>query len=133
VLQALGIRSYVMRDPQDAQELIQRAQILTEDAKRPVALLLTKEVLGRRAPLKSLWKEALKLICRRLAPIKIDEEIWLFASSGRIRRRSFGCQLRGRRDFGMERAQAVRWQLSGPHSRALLLDRARHGARIAAS
>lgn len=54
VLQALGIRSYVMRDPQDAQELIQRAQILTEDAKRPVALLLTKEVLGRRAPLKSL-------------------------------------------------------------------------------
>ncbi|HET9551009.1 MAG TPA: hypothetical protein VFQ03_12580, partial [Candidatus Binatia bacterium] len=53
-LQALGIRSYVMRDPQDAQELIQRAQILTEDAKRPVALLLTKEVLGRRAPLKSL-------------------------------------------------------------------------------
>ena len=54
VLQALGIRSYVMRDPQDAQELIQRAQILTEDAKRPVALLLTKEVLGRRAPLQSL-------------------------------------------------------------------------------
>ena len=54
MLQALGIRSYVMRDPQDAQELIQRAQILTEDAKRPVALLLTKEVLGRRAPLKSL-------------------------------------------------------------------------------
>jgi len=51
VLQALGIRSYVMRDPQDAQELIQRAQVLTEDAKRPVALLLTKEVLGRRAPL----------------------------------------------------------------------------------
>lgn len=54
VLQALGIRSYVMRDPQDAQELIQRAQVLTEDAKRPVALLLTKEVLGRRAPLQSL-------------------------------------------------------------------------------
>ena len=54
VLQALGIRSYVMRDPQDAQELIQRAQVLTEDAKLPVALLLTKEVLGRRAPLQSL-------------------------------------------------------------------------------
>ena len=54
VLQALGIRFYVMRDPQDAQELIQRAQVLTEDAKRPVALLLTKEVLGRRAPLQSL-------------------------------------------------------------------------------
>ena len=34
--------------------LFQRAQVLTEDAKRPVALLLTKEVLGRRAPLQSL-------------------------------------------------------------------------------
>ena len=54
VLSALGIRYYVMRDPNDAVELIQRAQILTEDAKRPVALLLTKEVLGRRAALKSL-------------------------------------------------------------------------------
>jgi sulfopyruvate decarboxylase subunit alpha len=54
VLQALGIRSYIMRDPEDASELIQRAQILTEDTKRPVALLLTKEVLRRRAPLKSL-------------------------------------------------------------------------------
>lgn len=54
VLQALGIRSYVMRDPEDVQELIRRAQILTEDSKRPVALLLTKEVLGRRAQLKSL-------------------------------------------------------------------------------
>lgn len=54
VLQALGIRYYVMRDPEDARELIQRAQILTEDSKRPVALLLTKEVLGRRALVKSL-------------------------------------------------------------------------------
>jgi sulfopyruvate decarboxylase subunit alpha len=54
VLHALGIRYYIMRDPNDAVELIQRAQVLTEDAKRPVALLLTKEVLGRRAVLKSL-------------------------------------------------------------------------------
>jgi sulfopyruvate decarboxylase subunit alpha len=54
VLAALGIRYYVMRDPEDAQELIRRAQVLTEDSKRPVALLLTKEVLGRRAPLLSL-------------------------------------------------------------------------------
>ena len=54
VLQALGIRYYIMRDPTDAVELIKRAQVLTEDAKRPVALLLTKEVLGRRATLKSL-------------------------------------------------------------------------------
>ena len=54
VLQALGIRYYIMRDPTDAAELIKRAQVLTEDAKRPVALLLTKEVLGRRSPLASL-------------------------------------------------------------------------------
>ncbi len=54
VLQALGIRYYIMRDPTDAVELIKRAQVLSEDAKRPVALLVTKEVLGRRAALKSL-------------------------------------------------------------------------------
>ena len=54
VLEALGIRYYVMRDPEDAQELIRRAQVLAEDSKRPVALLLTKEVLGRRVPLLSL-------------------------------------------------------------------------------
>jgi sulfopyruvate decarboxylase subunit alpha len=54
VLQALGIRYYIMRDPADAAELIQRAQVMTEDANRPVALLMTKEVLGRRAVLNSL-------------------------------------------------------------------------------
>jgi hypothetical protein len=43
-----------MRDSEDAVELINRAQVLSEDAKRPVALLVTKEVLGRRAALKSL-------------------------------------------------------------------------------
>jgi sulfopyruvate decarboxylase subunit alpha len=54
VLQALGIRYYVMRDPTDAPELIKRAQVLAEDSKKPVALLLTKEVLGRRSVLNSL-------------------------------------------------------------------------------
>ena len=54
VLQALGIRYYIMRATEDAAELIRRAQILTEDSKRPVALLLTKEFLGRRAALKAL-------------------------------------------------------------------------------
>jgi sulfopyruvate decarboxylase subunit alpha len=54
LLQALGIRYYVMRGTADAPELIQRAQILTEDSKKPVALLLTKEVLGRRSALKFL-------------------------------------------------------------------------------
>jgi sulfopyruvate decarboxylase subunit alpha len=54
VLAALGIRYYVMRQPYDAPELIKRAQVLAEDSKRPVALLLTKEVLGHRAVLSSL-------------------------------------------------------------------------------
>jgi sulfopyruvate decarboxylase subunit alpha len=54
VLQALGIRYYIMRETADASELIKRAQILAEDSKKPVALLLTKEVLGRRAALRSL-------------------------------------------------------------------------------
>ena len=54
VLQALGIRYYILRDPNDAVALIQRAQVSTEDAKRPVALLLTKESLGRRPALASL-------------------------------------------------------------------------------
>jgi hypothetical protein len=53
-LLALGIRYYVMREPSDAPELIKRAQILAEDSRRPVALLLTKEGLGRRVALKSL-------------------------------------------------------------------------------
>jgi len=54
VLQALGIRYYLMRDICDAPELIKRAQILAEDAKKPIALLLTKELLGRRPALTSL-------------------------------------------------------------------------------
>jgi sulfopyruvate decarboxylase subunit alpha len=54
VLQALGIRYYVARHSEDAAELFRRAQIMTEDAKRPVALLLTKEFLGRRAALAGL-------------------------------------------------------------------------------
>jgi sulfopyruvate decarboxylase subunit alpha len=53
VLQALGIRYYILREPGVAFELIKRAQILTEDSKRPVALLLTKESLGHRATIKS--------------------------------------------------------------------------------
>jgi sulfopyruvate decarboxylase subunit alpha len=54
VLQALGIRYYTLRDPEDSAQLIQRAQILAEDSKRPVAILLTKEALGRRAVVASL-------------------------------------------------------------------------------
>lgn len=54
VLGALGIRYYVLRDPLDSAELIKRAQILAEDARRPVAILLTKEGLGRRSVVSSL-------------------------------------------------------------------------------
>jgi sulfopyruvate decarboxylase subunit alpha len=54
VLQALGIRYYIMRETADAPELIKRAQVLAEDSRRPIALLLTKELLGRRGALKPL-------------------------------------------------------------------------------
>lgn len=54
VLDALSIRSYVLREPRHVREVIKRAQILTEDSKRPVALLLTKEALGRRASVGAL-------------------------------------------------------------------------------
>jgi sulfopyruvate decarboxylase subunit alpha len=54
VLDALGIRSYVLREPRQVKEILTRAQVLAEDSKRPVALLLTKEVLGRRASVGAL-------------------------------------------------------------------------------
>jgi sulfopyruvate decarboxylase subunit alpha len=54
VLHALGIRTYILRAPERAKEVIKRAQVLAEDSKRPVALLLTKEVLGRRPAIGAL-------------------------------------------------------------------------------
>ena len=54
LLAAMGIRTYVLRETGQAKEVIRRAQILTEDSKRPVALLLTKEVLGRRLAIGTL-------------------------------------------------------------------------------
>ncbi|HXG53495.1 MAG TPA: thiamine pyrophosphate-binding protein [candidate division Zixibacteria bacterium] len=51
VLGALGIRFYVLRDPAHAAELLRRAQILAEDSRRPVAVLLTREALGHRPPI----------------------------------------------------------------------------------
>lgn len=50
VLDALGIRTYILREPDEAKVLIRRTQTLAEDYKRPVAVLLTKDVLGRRHP-----------------------------------------------------------------------------------
>jgi sulfopyruvate decarboxylase subunit alpha len=54
VLQALRIRYSVMREPSQAPEVIKRAEILAEDSKRPVALLLTKDVLGHRPAIGAL-------------------------------------------------------------------------------
>ena len=46
VLQAMGFRSYVLRKREDIDEVLRGAQILADDAKKPVAVLLTKSVLG---------------------------------------------------------------------------------------
>jgi sulfopyruvate decarboxylase TPP-binding subunit len=46
VLQALGIRSYILRKNDEIDETIAGAQMLAEDSKKPVAVLLTKNVLG---------------------------------------------------------------------------------------
>jgi len=52
VLKGLGIRYYILRSSDDAGECLQRAQILTEDSRLPVAVLLTREALGHRPPLR---------------------------------------------------------------------------------
>jgi sulfopyruvate decarboxylase subunit alpha len=46
VLQAMGIRSYILRNARDIEETVRGAQILADDSKKPVAVLLTKTVLG---------------------------------------------------------------------------------------
>ena len=46
VLQAMGIRSYILRQADKIDEILSGAQILADDSKRPVAVLLTKSVLG---------------------------------------------------------------------------------------
>jgi sulfopyruvate decarboxylase subunit alpha len=46
VLQAMGFRSYVLRNREDIDETLRGAQILADDSKKPVAVLLTKSVLG---------------------------------------------------------------------------------------
>jgi hypothetical protein len=42
----MGFRSYVLRRREEIDETLRGAQILAEDSKRPVAVLLTKSVLG---------------------------------------------------------------------------------------
>ena len=46
VLHALGIRSYVARTIGEIEQTLTGAQILAQDSKKPVAVLLTKAVLG---------------------------------------------------------------------------------------
>lgn len=46
VLHAMGFRTYLLRDPQAVEPTLRGAQILADDSKRPVAVLLTKPVLG---------------------------------------------------------------------------------------
>jgi len=46
VLQAMGFRSYILRKQEDIDEILRGAQILADDSKKPVAVLLTKNVLG---------------------------------------------------------------------------------------
>lgn len=46
VLQAMGFRSYVLRREEEIDDILRGAQILADDSKRPVAVLLAKSVLG---------------------------------------------------------------------------------------
>jgi sulfopyruvate decarboxylase subunit alpha len=46
VLEALGIRTYVLRRIDEVEETLRGAQTLAEDSRRPVAVLLTKNILG---------------------------------------------------------------------------------------
>jgi sulfopyruvate decarboxylase subunit alpha len=48
VLEALGVRHYVLREPEEIDWTFKNAWILAEDSNRPVAVLLTKDVLGKR-------------------------------------------------------------------------------------
>jgi sulfopyruvate decarboxylase subunit alpha len=46
VLAALGIRAYILRKTEDSAAMLRGAQILADDSKKPVAVLLTKTALG---------------------------------------------------------------------------------------
>ena len=46
VLNALGLRTYVLRKPEEIEGTIRGAQVLAEDSRRPVAVLLTRSVVG---------------------------------------------------------------------------------------
>jgi sulfopyruvate decarboxylase subunit alpha len=46
VLHALGIRSTVLRNIEECDEILRGAYVLADDSKRPAAVLLTKRALG---------------------------------------------------------------------------------------
>jgi len=46
VLQAMGFRTYVLRKKEQIDTTLRGAQVLADDSKRPVAVLLTKQVLS---------------------------------------------------------------------------------------
>jgi len=46
VLEALGIRTYVLRKIDEVADMLRGAQILAEDSRKPVAVLLTRTILG---------------------------------------------------------------------------------------
>lgn len=48
VLKGLGIRYYILRKLEDIKPIIKGATTLAVDSRRPVAVLLTKDVLGTR-------------------------------------------------------------------------------------
>ena len=49
VLEALGVRHYLLRDMEEVEWTFKNAWILAEDSCRPVAVLLTKDVMGTRS------------------------------------------------------------------------------------
>ncbi len=49
VLDALGVRHYLLRNAEEIDWTFKNAWILAEDSSRPVAVLLTKDVLGKRS------------------------------------------------------------------------------------
>lgn len=49
VLDALGVRHYILRNVEEIDWTFKNAWILAEDSGRPVAVLLTKDVLGTRS------------------------------------------------------------------------------------
>ena len=49
MLDALGVRHYLLRSVEEIDWTFKNAWILAEDSSRPVAVLLTKDVLGTRS------------------------------------------------------------------------------------